>query len=53
MSDDNPAELDLEAQYREMASDEAHEREAEEWTEGLIGDAFPEERNLGGKSCKS
>lgn len=27
------------AQYREMASDVEREREAEEWTEGLIGDA--------------
>ncbi|HZW96596.1 MAG TPA: hypothetical protein VFF64_26875 [Candidatus Eremiobacteraceae bacterium] len=27
------------AQYREMASDSEREREAEEWIEGLIGDA--------------
>jgi hypothetical protein len=27
------------AQYREMANDENREREAEEWVEGLIGDA--------------
>ena len=26
-------------QYAEMANDEAREREAEEWSEGLIGDA--------------
>ena len=26
--------------YREMAADRDHEVEAEEWTEGLIGDAF-------------
>jgi hypothetical protein len=26
-------------QYAEMASDQAREREAEEWSEGLIGDA--------------
>ncbi len=30
------------AQYREMANDEAREREAEEWSEGLIGDASAE-----------
>ena len=30
------------AQYREMASDVEREREAEEWTEGLIGDASAE-----------
>ena len=29
----------LVAQYREMANDSQREREAEEWTEGLIGDA--------------
>jgi len=34
--------LNLEAQYREMASDATHEREAEEWIEGLAGDAFME-----------
>jgi hypothetical protein len=28
----------LVAKYREMASDQAREREAEEWSEGLIGD---------------
>jgi hypothetical protein len=43
MHDDSTTELDLEAQYREMASDETQEREAEEWIEALIGDAFPEE----------
>ncbi len=32
----------LVAQYREMASDREREREAEEWTEGLIGDASAE-----------
>ena len=31
---------DLKDRYREMASDETHEREAEEWIEGLIGDAI-------------
>jgi hypothetical protein len=30
------------AQYREMANDAEREREAEEWTEGLIGDASAE-----------
>lgn len=29
----------LVTRYREMASDAAREREAEEWSEGLIGDA--------------
>jgi hypothetical protein len=29
----------LVAQYREMANDSDREREAEEWSEGLIGDA--------------
>src|SRR2546422_301196 len=28
----------LAAQYREMAADSEREREAQEWTEGLIGD---------------
>ncbi len=28
----------LAARYREMAEDAEHEREAEEWSEGLIGD---------------
>jgi hypothetical protein len=26
--------------YRRMAADQEHEAEAEEWTEGLIGDAY-------------
>lgn len=30
------------ARYREMANDEEREREAEEWSEGLIGDASAE-----------
>lgn len=29
-------------QYREMANDAQHEREAEDWSEGLIGDASAE-----------
>lgn len=32
-------EEELEAAYREMASDEEYEKEAHEWIEGLIGDA--------------
>ncbi|MGA9039155.1 MAG: hypothetical protein WB421_01345 [Terriglobales bacterium] len=32
----------LVAKYREMANDEDREREAEEWSEGLIGDASPQ-----------
>jgi hypothetical protein len=30
----------LENQYRNMAGDATHEREAQEWIEGLVGDAF-------------
>jgi hypothetical protein len=30
------------AKYREMAADEEREREAEEWSEGLIDDASPQ-----------
>jgi len=32
----------LVAKYREMANDSEREREAEEWIEGLIGDASPQ-----------
>jgi hypothetical protein len=35
---------DLEAGYRAMAADEAREREAEEWIEGLIGDVADDPR---------
>lgn len=35
---------DLEAAYRAMASDEAREADAEEWSEGLIGDVADEPR---------
>lgn len=35
---------DLEAGYRGMAADEAREREAEEWIEGLIGDVADDPR---------
>ena len=31
------------AGYREMANDQEHETEALEWSEGLIGDATPQE----------
>ncbi len=43
MNDDDWNQPDLEGLYREMASDATREREAEEWIEGLIGDAFTEE----------
>lgn len=43
MSDGCADELDLENQYREMASDATREREAEEWIEGLISDVSIEE----------
>jgi predicted CopG family antitoxin len=31
----------LEASYRDMILDEDREREADEWTEGLVGDSLP------------
>lgn len=37
-------DADLEAAYRAMASDEARETDAEEWSEGLIGDVADEPR---------
>lgn len=37
-------DADLEAAYRDMASDEEREAEAEEWTEGLIDDVADEPR---------
>jgi predicted CopG family antitoxin len=37
-------EDDLEAAYREMASDEIREAEAEEWSENLLGDVADEPR---------
>ncbi|HME35066.1 MAG TPA: hypothetical protein VKF84_07495 [Candidatus Sulfotelmatobacter sp.] len=43
MNDDHTNQLDLETQYREMASDATHEREAEEWIEGLIADVSTDE----------
>jgi hypothetical protein len=39
MNDDYTNQSDLEYRYRDMASDATHEREAEEWIEGLIADA--------------
>ena len=35
---------DMEAAYREMASDEARESEASAWSEGLVGDVVDERR---------
>ena len=35
---------DLEAAYRAMAADKEREKEAQEWSEGLIGDSFDETR---------
>ncbi len=43
MKCDHSDQLDLEGQYREMASDATREREAEEWIEGLIADASAED----------
>jgi predicted CopG family antitoxin len=37
-------DADLEAAYRDMASDEAREAEAKEWTEALIDDIADEPR---------
>lgn len=34
----------LDSAYREMSSDELHEQEALEWSEGLIGDISDEPR---------
>jgi hypothetical protein len=36
---DNDSETILKAGYREMAADHEREAEADEWCEGLIGDA--------------
>lgn len=35
---------DLEAAYRAMAADEVREAEAEEWSEGLVGDVADDPR---------
>ena len=35
---------ELEDGYRRMAADKEREKEAEEWSEGLIGDSFDETR---------
>jgi len=37
-------DADLEAAYQAMASDEARETDATEWSEGLIGDVADEPR---------
>jgi predicted CopG family antitoxin len=37
-------DADLEAAYRDMASDESREADAEEWSEGLIRDVADEPR---------
>ena len=39
MSDDYTNQLNLETQYRDMASDTTRERKAEEWIEPLVSDA--------------
>ena len=36
----SPRQIDLEAGYREMATDEAHEGDAHEWAEATVGDAY-------------
>jgi hypothetical protein len=38
------AQSDLDAAYRQMAADEAHEAEALEWAEATIGDVAHETR---------
>ena len=38
-----PSKAELEKAYRAMAADTQHEREALEWSEALIGDAFIED----------
>jgi hypothetical protein len=37
---------DMEAAYSEMARDEQREREANEWTEGVIGDVAEDPPNV-------
>jgi hypothetical protein len=32
--------VEIDAVYREMAADEARERDALEWSEGLVGDSL-------------
>lgn len=34
---------EIEAAYRAMAADQEHEREAEEWIEGVVGDSAHKE----------
>ena len=38
-----PTTAEIEADYRALAADQEREREAEEWTEGLVGDVANEE----------
>jgi len=40
---DDPKQAELLAAYQEMAGDQQHEDEAQEWCEGLIGDATNQE----------
>lgn len=40
---EDPPWSDLAAGYAAMAADEEREREAHEWAEGLVGDAWAEE----------
>lgn len=37
-------DVELEAAYAEMASDETRERDAREWIEGVVGDVADEKR---------
>jgi hypothetical protein len=39
-ADCEPEQKRLEEEYREMAADAEHEREALEWCEALVGDAI-------------
>jgi predicted CopG family antitoxin len=39
---------DIEAAYREMANDEERERDAHEWSEGVVGDVLGDRRDAAG-----
>lgn len=39
------ATTEIEASYKAMAADQEREREAEEWTEGLVGDVADEDEH--------
>jgi len=41
--------LDIEASYRDMASDQSREQDALEWSEGLIADSSPRNPMLRGE----